>query len=143
VQCITGNGHGGSSSGDTQIRNFSTCSNTGTAINRTARTTTTADYFDILEDGVYCYRYADRKTISGSVNAGISINTTATSTAIQSISQSERLEYLYHVGADGMFNISGCKVLPAGSRVRAHNGANLPDDTSPGYAQFTITKVAN
>ena len=134
---VTGNGgHGGSSSGETKIRNFSTTQkNVGTAITYTARTTTTGDKFTINEDGLYAIKYIDVNAGS-SFQIGITRNSSELSTDVNSVTLSTLLDL-----ASGAANLpANCSVtlnLVSGDVIRAHDQGV----TTSSSAQFRICKV--
>jgi len=146
IFCETGNGVGGSSSGETAIRNFTTCTTTGTAIVRTARTTTTADYFTILEDGVYYFSYGDTYDLGvGSYYVGISRNTSQKTTGISTITAADRISMSFGYSPSGGttgVHTSGMMPLSAGDVIRAHFGSNTPN-VSDVRTNLRITKVSN
>lgn len=135
------NGHGGSSSGDTYIKNFTTVGkNVGTAITYTAQTTTTADKFTINEDGWYAITYQDAFSAGGYM--GITVDSSNTSTQIYNLSSSEIIQGAVISGA----NITGtCSVtlwLAQGKIVRAQtNGQGSNGFGMEAGSNFRISKV--
>ena len=136
---VTGNGgHGGSSSGETKIRNFSTIQkNVGTAITYVPRTTTTGDKFVINEDGLYAGAYVDIH--SSSFQIGVTIDTSEQTTDVGSTTLSKLLGL-----SSGAANLPAQVTIPpmfmsAGQVVRAHDQGV----TTSSSAQFRITKVSN
>jgi hypothetical protein len=65
VYCVGGNGRGGSSSGATTVRNYTTCTTQGSDITYTARTTTTGDLFTVNTTGSYVLTASDARTGGG------------------------------------------------------------------------------
>lgn len=135
----TGNGYGGSSSGDTTIRNYATVTTQGTAIRYVPRTTTTADYFEIMESGLYsAYRSDYRASASSSV--GFSLNTTQTSTDLGSITN-----YTTEALAENttVSNFVGSVAVTfhanRGDILRAHD--NGSHSTSTSSAKIRIVKI--
>ena len=114
---------GGSASGDTCIRNFTTANvvATGTAITRTAQTTTAADKFTINEAGVYGISYTDRCS-SGTDAFGVSINTSQTSTAVGSIASAESLGYYDQWAATCNSTFAATIRCAVNDIIRAHLG---------------------
>jgi hypothetical protein len=91
---VTTNGYGGSSSGETKARNWLTAvTTTGTAITRTARTTTTADKFNIIEAGVYAVSCSN--ITATAEQFGLVLNSSQLSTDINSVTASTRLAFGY------------------------------------------------
>lgn len=130
VTVYTGNGFG---STNTLIRRFTTTKrNVGTAITY-ADSATLGASFTIVEAGLYAISYTD-----SSINAqhGISVNTTAPTTIIGSIAESE---ILFATISTTLPHVGGVFRLAAGDVVRVHTGSA----TSPGTTgvRFSIRKV--
>lgn len=142
--------HGGTSSGETRIRNFTNFTADSEAVTHNARTTTTADSFTIKISGGYYIEYSDRLG-GGASDLGISKNAKGsidpngsgsdqTSTTIGSVTFPERLAFTQQ--DNGFINsVSGSVILKAGDVIRAHtSGApNLTDSR----CVFTIRHIAN
>ena len=132
---------GGTSSGETTIRNFTTAdvATTGTAITRTARTTTTADYFTISEAGIYSISYTDRCT-SGTDAFGISLNSNQLDVSISGITATHRLTYIDQITATNSVSLSATVRCAVGDKIRAHIGAGGTTYANAG-ATFIITQL--
>lgn len=138
IRMFTANAYGGSSSGETTVRNFTTVNTSiGTAITYTARTTTTGDKFTINEDGVYCMIYSDNWTAAQ--NFAITINSSGLSTNPNAITPSQELAISHQGSANTYLTISGCMLLAAGDVVRAQAGGTAAVDGN--YTSFTIVKA--
>jgi hypothetical protein len=143
IQLDTGlaGAHGGSSSGDTKIRNFANSTVVGSDLSYTARTTTTADKITVLVAGVYSISYTDIKN-TGGFDFGITLNTTQTSTNIGSLTNaSEILAFGGQVGAGSGVtgHVSVTRRLAINDIIRAHTDAG-PDNTTK-YVRLVVTKV--
>lgn len=131
VHCYTGNGLGGSSSGETFIRNFTNCSANVAAITRTARTTTTADYFTVNEDGIYNISYSD--IASGTASYfGMSRNSSQLSTAIDGITATDILK----IGGVCCRNLRKCRCRSSSFSGGCHQGSHWDRDFDSGRAIF-------
>ena len=136
-----GNGHGGSSSGEDKIRNYSNVRvSTGTAITRTARTTTAGDKYTINEDGLYTLTVADTRS-SGNENFGFSVNVSSTTTNITSLTYANGYRGTTFVGTGEYASISVTLYLASGDVVRVHDDGGLDGNSARTF--FTIVKVNN
>ena len=119
IWLTTGNGLGGSSSGETTVRNFATVmQNAGTAITYAARTATTGDKFTINEDGIYAINYNDRDASAG-ITFGLTLNSTGLSTVIQSLTSAIIISMTHVQIANRDTHISWVGPLFAGDIIRA------------------------
>ena len=138
VTVHTGNGYG---STNTKIRRFTTALvNTGTAITY-ADSATLGATFTINETGIYSIIRHDG---NAAINAqlGISVNTSAPTTAISSIAVADRLCHIYE-GTTGLGKeMSITKRFAAGDVIRAHDGAALCDNATDS-SKFTIVKIGS
>lgn len=141
----TGDGRGGTSSGDTQIRNFATVvKSTGAAITRTARTATTGEFYTINESGLYAIQYAD--ILASATWMGITLNDTQTSTTYPSMSTySQKIAATNTPAADVVASVSTTLFLSAGDIIRAKCSAATGGGGGSGLGgdQFRITKIGN
>ena len=139
MQC--GNGVGGVCCGDTQIQNFTTCvTSVGSAITYTAQTATTADLFTINCDGVYHITTTAVSTGCDSY-AGISLNSSETSTIINSIIAADRLSaHQQKVNGDSI-TTSWAGVLCETDIIRAH--VSSANSNCSALISFTITKIGD
>lgn len=130
-------GHG---STGTKIRTWTAANmkTTGTAITYTSDSVN-GDKFTINEDGIYCLQVQDRCT-TGSGALGFSLNSANLTTALFSLSTSERI-LGNQASTSLMGTLSVTRFLPAGSVVRQHDDGNLTETTNLG--QIIITKVSN
>lgn len=139
VRLHTGNGHGGSSSGETKVRNFSTTLlNVGTAITYTARTATAGDKFTINEDGVYAISHTDLNS-GGTLNLGISLNSSQLTTSIQTITTADALCFAKSPSASESV-VAWCGYLRTGDVIRAHGDGGASSASTS--ARFDIVKVS-
>ena len=137
VRLNTANGYG---STNTMIRRFTnSVTNTGSDITY-ADSATLGASFTIATAGVYAISFNDEFSAGGYM--GITLNTTAPTTAVQSTPASEQLCTTYANGANGADNAAWTGYLAAGSVVRAHTAGGAAGAGVPGACQFTITRVA-
>jgi hypothetical protein len=144
IRLSGGDGRGGSSSGDTRIRNFvNVISSVGSAITRTVRTATTGDYFTINEDGIYAIYFMDVMA-GASTNLGISLNCNATNTStnIDGIPAADRLAIETMEQSGFRYSVSTTVYLQAGDIVRAHTTTAITGSATDANCMFTITQVA-
>lgn len=138
-----GNGNGGSSSGETRVRNFvNTRKSVGSCIVYTARTTTAGDKFTIQSgcDDRYCIFYNDKDS-AGAFSFGITVNGSALDTSLGTpLTYAQGLRGM-SVSSAGTFtdHVATCVDLAAGDVVRA--GANTPDNGNTTNTMFIITKM--
>lgn len=136
VRADTGNGHG---STNTKIRRFTNITTVGSGITATASgsSASSGTEFTINEAGVYAISYTDRSG-SGGFQMGISLNSASLTTAIGSLTETERLilsENAVGIGAH-------CSVvvrLAANDVIRAHTDGTLNATTT--WPKFVITQV--
>lgn len=134
VKLETGNGHG---STNTTIRRFSNIlTNTGSAITYTDSATDGAS-FTINETGVYFISYCDARA-AGGAQIGISLNSSQLTTAVQSITNADRLITAYTTGANLESVASWAGILNKSDVIRAHTDGQ-PDNG--GGTHFTIAKI--
>lgn len=131
----SGNGHG---STNTKIRKWTNLVRNAGAAAVPTQSATLGDSFDIVLAGRYCLYHSD---IAGAGNerCGISLNTSAPTTDIDTIAAAERLSYSTDTGAVVMD--TGITVnLKRGDKVRAHdNGANTGTGTT---TSFKIERIS-
>lgn len=140
IRLITANAHGGSSSGETTVRNFVTVTkNLGGAFTYTARTTTTGDKITLNEDGLYCATYSDNWTAAQ--NFAITVNGTGLSTNPNAITPGQELGIAHQGSANVYASISGCFDGYIGDVVRFQDGGTGAVDSN--YSQAILLKVAN
>lgn len=139
IRVCDGNGHGGSSSGETTVRNFTTTlQSTGSAITYTARTTTTGDKFTINEDGIYAISAADREN-NTTYQICITKNSTGLSTVPTSITSSEVLDIGRANDTLDSVNLSVTVRLAAGDVIRLQaDGTSANTDN---FTRFCITQI--
>ena len=134
VKVHTGNGSG---STNDKIRRFSTTEiNTGTSITY-ADSATDGASFTINEDGIYAISYFDINSAAGQM--GASKNSSQLTTAIASITATDRIMYSELEAANGE-NASVTLKLESGDVIRPHNGGSLSGTQTVIY--FHITQVA-
>lgn len=137
VRVLGGNGLG---STNTNIRRFSNViDNLGSSISY-QDDAALGGSFTILEDGFYVINFMDSSS-SGSLNMGISLNSTQLSTDIAGINDEDVLSQTTSAfaNAEGSTNWSG--MLQKGNVVRAHTNTNADATIGANLAQFTIAKV--
>ncbi len=142
IQVYGFTGLGGSTSGDTSVICFTTIgvNSGGSDISYTARTTTTADFFTINTAGIYFVGINIENNTDG-INAGITLNSTGTSTSVQSLNQSEILTYATNNGAArGMFQcITWDFAVNDIIRVQTQNATTLPSNNRQ---RITIKRIS-
>lgn len=135
VRLNTANGYG---STNTAIRRFTnTVTNQGSDITY-ADSATNGASFTINTNGVYAVSYTDQ--FSAASTLGISLNSNQLTTAIESITASNRMCSGYIPAANTMETVTVTAYLSAGDVVRAHAGASTGNNSA--LAQFTIARVA-
>lgn len=140
VTADTQSGHGGSSSGETKIRNFVNVTTVGSDITRNAQTTTTGDSFTINAAGVYAITYVD-VFAGGSEQLGVSVNSAEGTTNIAGITAANRLSVNVISSADTLGFVSWTGRLAANDVIRAHTSGGGAG-TLTGATKFTIVQVA-
>lgn len=132
----TGNGHGAT---NTKIRRFTTTQNSvGTAITY-ADSANDGATFTINETGVYAIYYGDAFGGGATSRFGVSVNSAQLTTAIQSITDADRLALGSTNTTSVPSSISRVAKLTAADVVRAHTDGN-PANTS-GQVFFSIRKI--
>ena len=135
IRLHTSNGYG---STNNKIKRFTTVVTTqGTDVTY-ADSATLGASFTINTSGVYSISYTDGFTASAN-RIGLSLNTSAPTTAIQSIPPAEILASAYSTTGSSAVNVGWTGYLPTGSIVRPHNESNTASTDVP---LFTITRVA-
>ena len=136
VRLNTANGYG---STNTVIRRFTnTTTNQGADITY-ADSATLGATFTINTNGVYAISYTDNFTASSAV--GLSLNSTALTTAPQVLAVAEILAIAFTI-SNGLTAVAAWTgYLPSGSIVRAQTQGTAVG-TSVNAVQFTITRVA-
>lgn len=136
VRVYTANGYGSSS---TKIRRFTTVSiNQGTDITY-ADSATLGGSFTVNANGIYSISYAD--DFSAGEHMGISLNTSAPSTGIQTITGAEKLVACTPSAGSYSGAISITLYLAAGSVIRAHTNT-APATGGSLSTQFTMALVS-
>lgn len=139
VYVDTGNGHGGSVSGETKVRNYSNVrASVGSAITRTARTTTAGDLYTINTAGVYCLTVGDTYS-AGNMNIGFSVNSGTLTTNISAMAYSDgyRGSTFVVLGSYAVHCIS--LYLAVNDVVRVHDEGT--SDGASARTFFNITRV--
>lgn len=138
IRVATSDGFGGTSSGEIAIRNYSTViQSVGSAITRTARTTTVGEFYTINEPGIYTIHAMDNA--ADGATFGISLNTNQPSTNISSITAADRVSIASCGG--GAYNqiASATLYLKKGDIIRSHT--NQSASTTAAEAQFHIAQL--
>lgn len=135
VRVNTANGYG---STNTMIRRFlNTVVNQGSDITHTD-SATLGGSFTINTNGVYAISYTPQPNAANNT-CGISLNTSAPTTAVYNIPIAERLALGQAYAAGAIFNVAWAGYLPAGSVIRAH------DDSGNSYPTamylFSISRI--
>lgn len=131
---------GGSSSGDTTVVNFANAiSSTGSDITFTARTSTTGDLYTINTTGVYSLS-ASITDGSNAQTYGFSVNSSGTSTVVQSLAASEVPLIFYAINAVGgtgsvTVNLTSGDIV----RLQSESGGSLSAGNT--NQRFAITRV--
>ena len=133
----TGNGHGGSSSGETEIRNFTNATVTGDAFTYTTRTATTADFITVNRDMVASFTFDDACT-TGAFAIGISLNSSQLSTDIDAITKDDRLVAVEQ-STSLLATASVTIKLNKGDKIRAHTDGT--PNISLGITQFVAQEI--
>lgn len=128
VTLSEGNGHGGSISGDTKIRNFTTSTVTGDAFTYTARTTTTGDLVTVNRDCIASITYNDTSP-SSSDAMGLTLNVSNTSADMTDVADLEALTWIQKSSANLLGEVSVTHKFSKGDIIRAQtNGNNTSTD---------------
>jgi len=142
VIVTTGNSNGGT---NTSIRRFTTTlSSAGNAITY-ADSAGNGGSFTINEAGLYEVSYIDGGNASDAIfRHGISVNSAELSTAIDSITNANRLGMSVSYSPSAVVCSCVCVThrFAAGDVVRAHTGTNAPNNTTAAGTRFSIRKVA-
>lgn len=132
----TGNGNGTTA---TKVRRFSTVeTNVGTAFSYND-SSANGTVITINETGTYSVNYYDGHA-SLAVNFGVSRNSTQTTTAIQSITATDRVGMASSQGAGAFGSVSMIRLFRQGDVIRPHLATTPANDTSNG-SSFQITRV--
>lgn len=136
VRLNTANGYG---STNTKIRRL-----TNVVVNQGADITyadsaTLGASFTINASGVYAISYGDQGTTA--MGVGLSLNTSAPTTNIQSIPVSQILSMASSPAANGVANAKWTGFLKSGDIVRPHTDG-VAAGTNVNAVQFTITRVS-
>jgi len=141
VIVTTGNSNGGT---NTSIRRFTTTlSSAGNAITY-ADSAGNGGSFTINEAGLYEVSYIDGGNSSNAIfRHGISVNSAELSTAIDSITNANRLGMSVSYSPSEVVCSCVCVThrFAAGDVVRAHTGSNAPNNTTAAGTRFSIRKV--
>jgi len=130
IHLHTGNGYGGSSSGETNIRNHSVVvSERGTSIARIVRTTTTADSYKLRRDGDYYGFLSDFRT-SFSTYTAFSFDSVELSTPVQSVTAPESVIGVGASAAGVSVGVSFGGFFQAGTVVRIHTSGDADSTTT-------------
>jgi hypothetical protein len=136
IRLNTGNGYGSTS---TCIRRFTnTVVNTGSGITY-ADSSTAGASFTCTEAGIYCFSYDD--AFSAGANFGLSLNSSQLTTAINSITASDRLVMATTSAAAGFQCVSVTVALAVGDVVRPHADATT-ESVAPARVHFTVQRIA-
>jgi len=134
VRLQTPNGNG---STNTCVRRFSsTVVNRGSAITY-ADSSTAGGTFTINTPGVYHISYSD--SFSGATNFGLSVNSTQLTTAIGSITATDRLQMNQTLSANANAVCAWAGWLNAGDVIRAHTSASPGNGVNP--VDFCIVRA--
>lgn len=136
------NGQGGSSSGETTVRNFTNTriANGGSDITYTARGATFGDKFTINTSGIYFISYTDFDS-TATPYMGITVNSSALSTGIDTITFSQgKRACARSAGTNSPATTSWTGHLVATDVVRAQVSASPGANTT--NCIFVITRVA-
>lgn len=127
------------SSGTTTVTWTTVQKNVGAAMVLT-QSATAGDSILILEPGVYGGMYSDASAAANPFN-GISVNSTGTSTNIESLAGSQILTIARQAAANITICASFVGHLNAGDIIRAQSGGNSAGQ--PTLALFRVTKLSN
>lgn len=136
VRLNTANGYG--STNNKIVRYSTVVTNQGSDITY-ADSATLGASFTINTSGVYAI--SSTVQLSAGAWSGLSLNTSAPTTAVTSLTASEVLTASYMTTATGSVQNSWVGYLPAGSIVRSHADGTALSAGAP-QTQFTITRVA-
>lgn len=96
--------------------------------------------FRINVDGIYSFAYSDSFNASGYV--GLSINSTALATSIDSIALPERLSYNDTAAASVVSNTAWAGPLKAGDIIRPHGTATVANSAAINRCVFTAARIS-
>jgi hypothetical protein len=138
----TGNGHGGSSSGESSVRNFTNQRELiGGCFTYTARTTTTADKVVANTDMGVCFQYWDRNS-GGSCALGITVDSTELSTNINTpITHAQGMRVIGATVSTLPGAVSWCGYLKAGQAVRFQTNQNC--NSGDAQSGFTGARMSH
>ena len=135
VRVNTANGYG---STNTMIRRFlNTVVNQGSDITHTD-SATLGGRFTINTSGVYAISYTPQPNAVNNT-CGISLNTSAPTTAVHNIPIAERLALGQAYSSGAIFNVAWAGYLPAGSVIRAHDDAG--NSFAAAMYLFSISRI--
>lgn len=150
VYVTAGNGLGGSSSGETNVRNFTTAQvNTGSGITYTARTTTAGDKFTVNEAGDYTIDFFDSHP-AAALNASSALSKNASGAELTGsietgIPYPKLLGFMFNLinggGATATTFLRATVNCDVGDVLRAHGAGSLTDSTNT-TTWIRITKVS-
>lgn len=141
IRTTGNNGLGGSSSGDTQIANFTTVlDNRGDAITYVPRTATTGDYWRINKRGTYAISYVDAFS-NGAATFGISLNSPNNAANVFDLPAANILSSTVSASANFYSLNAWTGPLEAGSIIRAHNAQGTRATVRPFTTLFSIAKL--
>lgn len=145
IYVTQGNGYGGSSSGETHVRNFTnTAGSNGSDITYTLRDSTHGDKFTINTSGVYSICYTDTSTVSNmglGLTVGIAAGDALLSGNPGSITYAQGFRGMVNVAASGSI-AEMCRTLylTATTVVRAMTD-NASTSSNAANESFSITRV--
>jgi hypothetical protein len=135
----TGNGWGGSSSGETKVRNFSTSvRSVGTCMTRTARTTTAGDFITINRAGMYAWKYVDVNASGERFCVMYNWQSADRSTTCEDVATQYRID-LGTGASGGYLPLGGTKRFNVGDTIRA--GGQGSSSSTIADIQFRLTWV--
>lgn len=132
-------GTNGAGSTGNAIRRFTnTIENIGSDIVYTDSATQGAS-FQVKVPGMYTVIYSDAQ--NGACLIGLSLNSSATSTAIGSLANAERLVVANPRNADQAFCVTWTGFLDVDDIIRPHNSTSVTNPTNGNRTNFTIARV--
>lgn len=139
VYVTAGNALGGSSSGETNVRNFTTAQvNVGTAITYTPRTTTTGDKFTLNQPGTYTISFYDSHP-AAALNASAALSKNASGAELTGsietgIPYPKLLGFMFNIinggGASATTWLNSTIHGVAGDVIRAHGAGSLTNSVN-------------
>ena len=143
IYCQGANGYG--SSGTTTFRWNSPNQNLGSDISIT-QSSTNGDSFTINTEGLYLVVAACNNTTVGTPTFGITLNSSSTSTDINSLSSSQVLSKTSaspSVGVDALMSVIVCQRLYPGDLIRSQSNGSTNTPATSQYSYFRITRLAD